>query len=169
MTMNFIIRPVQASDAQAISEMLNAIIATGKYTILEGPISVEMQREFIESFSQRGVFFVAERLHDQKLLGLQDISPASSWSNAMRHVGEISTFITMDAQGQGIGRKLAEVTLAAAQAKGFEKVTAMIRGDNPRAIAFYVGQGFTIVGTMRRHAVVNGQYVDEVIAEKMLV
>jgi L-amino acid N-acyltransferase YncA len=67
-----------------------------------------------------------------------------------------------------VGRALAQATFAAARAKGFEKLIAMIRGDNPRATGFYVSQGFKIIGTMRRHAIVNGQYIDEVIAEKML-
>jgi L-amino acid N-acyltransferase YncA len=165
-SMNFTIRPVQESDAQLISEMLNAIIATGKYTILE-PVTPEIQLEFIQGFPERGVFLVAER-EDGKILGLQDVSPTSSWCNAMRHVGDIATFIAMDEQGQGVGRALAQGTLAAARAKGFEKLIAMIRGDNPRAIGFYVSQGFKIVGTMRRHAKVNGHCIDEVIAEKML-
>jgi L-amino acid N-acyltransferase YncA len=164
--MNFMIRPVQESDAKAISEILNAIIATGKYTILE-PVTAEIQLEFIQGFPERGVFLVAER-DDGKILGLQDVSPTSSWSNAMRHIGDIATFIAMDAQGQGVGSALAQSTFSAARAKGFEKLIAMIRGDNPRAIGFYVSQGFKLVGTMHRHAVVNGNYIDEVIAEKML-
>ena len=164
--MNLTIRPVQESDATAISEMLNAIIAIGKYTILE-PVTPAIQLEFIRSFPPRGLFLVAER-DDGKILGLQDVSPTSSWSNAMRHLGDIATFIAMDAQGQGVGRALAQATFTAAREKGFEKLIAMIRGDNPRAIGFYVSQGFKIVGTMRRHAVVNGQYIDEVITEKML-
>jgi L-amino acid N-acyltransferase YncA len=165
--MDFTIRAVQESDAPAISEMLNAIIATGKYTILEGPFTPQAELEFIQSFPESGVFLVAER-EDGKILGLQDVSPTSSWSNAMRHLGDIATFIAMDAQGQGVGRELAHATFAAARAKGFEKLIATIRGDNPRAIGFYVSQGFKIVGTMRRHAIVNGQYIDEVITEKML-
>jgi L-amino acid N-acyltransferase YncA len=164
--MNFTIRPVQASDARAISEMLNAIIATGKYTILKGPFTLQAELEFIQSFPESGMFLVAER-EDGRVLGFQNVSPASS-ENAMRHVGIIGTFIAMDAQGQGVGRALAQATFAAARAKGFEKLTAMIRGDNPRAIGFYVSQGFKIVGTLRRHAIVNGQYIDEVITEKML-
>ena len=164
--MNFTIRPVQESDAQAISGMLNAIIAIGKYTILE-PVTPAIQLEFIQSFPPQGVFLVAER-GDGKILGLQDVSPTSSWSNAMRHLGDIATYIAMDAQGQGVGGALAQATFTAARAKGFEKLIAMIRGDNPRAIGFYVSQGFKIVGTMRRHAIVNGEYIDEVIAEKML-
>ena len=164
--MDFTIRAVQESDARAISEMLNAIIATGKYTILE-PVTPEIQLEFIQGFPERGVFLVAER-NDGEIMGLQDVSPTSSWSNAMRHLGDIATFIAMDVQGQGVGRALAQVTFAAARAKGFEKLIAMIRGDNPRAIGFYVSQGFKLVGTMHRHAIVNGQYINEVIAEKRL-
>ena len=164
--MNLTIRPVQESDAQAISEMLNAIIETGKYTILE-PVTPEIQLEFIRGFPPQGVFLVAER-DDGKILGLQDVSPSSSWSKAMRHVGDIATFIAMDAQGQGVGRALAPVTFVAARAKGFKKLIAMIRGDNPRAVGFYVSHGFKLVGTMHRHALVGGQYIDEVIAEKML-
>jgi RimJ/RimL family protein N-acetyltransferase len=45
---------------------------------------------------------------------------------------------------------------------------AVIRADNPQAIAFYLQQGFRIIGTAERHAYINGTFIDEVIAEKML-
>ena len=162
------IRAARPEDATAMSELLNAIIEAGSYTILQGPIAPSVQLEFIESIAERGVFHVAEG-EDGRMLGFQDVSPPPAWAVALRHVGEIGTFIGMGAQGRGVGSLLMRATLEAARAKGFEKLTAMIRADNPRAVGFYLSHGFRPVGTLHRHAFVDGGYVDEVLTERFLV
>jgi RimJ/RimL family protein N-acetyltransferase len=55
-----------------------------------------------------------------------------------------------------------------ARRKGYEKIFTFVRADNPAALATYRKQGFTIVGTARRHAKINGAYVDEIIIELFL-
>lgn len=159
------IREVREEDAAEIAALLNAIVAAGGYTILR-TVSLEEQRDFIRNFPARGVFHVAVAAGGGQVLGLQDVAPLSARTFA--HVGEISTFIAMGVQGQGIGRALMEATVAAARAQGFRKLWATIRGDNPRAVGFYLSQGFRIVGTAQQHAFVNNKYVDEVLAERLL-
>ena len=48
------------------------------------------------------------------------------------------------------------------------KLQAMIRANNPPALAFYRKQGFRVVGTAERHARVGAGYVDEILTEKLL-
>ena len=98
-----------------------------------------------------------------QILGLQDVSPTS-----ISGVGDISTFIALSAQGCGVGKALARVTFAAARAKGFRKLMAMIRADNPRAIRFYGSLGFRVVGKLERHVLAHGVLHDEILAEKLL-
>ncbi len=160
--MSFVVRHVLSSDAAQTSALLNEIIATKKFSILESVISQQEQLEFIVSFSSDGVFLVAED-HDQQILGLQDVSPTS-----ISGVGEIGTFIALSAQGQGVGKALSQATFTAARAKGFRKLMAMIRADNPRAIGFYQPLGFRVVGVLEKHVVAHGRVFDEVLAEKSL-
>ena len=43
-----------------------------------------------------------------------------------------------------------------------------MRADNQAALQTYLEQGFQIIGTARRHAKIDGRYVDEILIEKWL-
>lgn len=164
--MDLALRQARPQDAAAMVELLAPIIAHGGLTAMEGPLTVEDQRAFIASFPARGVFTVA--LDGGRLVGMQDVLPLAPDLPALAHVGQISTFVSMAHHGQGVGRRLCHETFALARARGFAKLQATIRADNPRAVAFYMGQGFRLVGTMARHARINGVWIDEVLAERLL-
>lgn len=164
--MDFTIREAREDDAPSMVELLNAIVDAGRYTIMEGPITLDDQLAYIRLFPARGVFNVAVA-SDGRVLGMQSIERTSE-TKALWHVGEISTFVALDMRGKGIGRSLTEAASGAAKEQGFTKVMASIRADNPGAIAFYQGQGFRIIGTAKRHAFVEGRYVDEVMGERLL-
>jgi L-amino acid N-acyltransferase YncA len=161
------VREAREEDAEQIAAVLNPLIRAGTYTVIDEPIPVEEQREFIRTFPERGVFHVAVCDRSRQVLGLQDVVPLAE-SRALRHVGEISTFVAPTSHGSGIGKTLSRATFRAAAEVGFTKLMATIRADNPRAIAFYLSQGFGVIGTARRHALVRGRYVDEVLAEKFI-
>ena len=163
-----LIRKVRLTDAEAIVALLNPIIKAGKYTVLDGPLTVEVEREFIASFPRRGVFQVAERQSDGVILGFQTIEPFATYTRALLHVAIIGTFVDLAHRRRGIGLRLSSVAFEAARAKGFEKLFSYVRADNPQALAFYLGLGFRIVGTAKRQAKIGRAYVDEVIIERFL-
>ncbi len=165
--MTFSIRPAREEDAASIIEVLNPLILAGNYTIMVEPLTLAEQIDFMRRFPERGVFHIAMDNHSQRIVGLQDVVPLST-ETAFRHVGVISTFVSLTAQGQGIGRMLSEATFGAAKALGFLKLSATVRADNPSAVAFYLSQGFTVIGTAQKHAQVQGQYLDEILLEKFL-
>jgi L-amino acid N-acyltransferase YncA len=136
-----IVRPVAEADAPQIVTLLNEIIARGTFTAMDQEVTLEDQRAFIRRFPGRGVFHAAVT-SDSQILGIEDVVPLAAASKVYAHVGEISTFVRQDAQGKGVGRILSQATFQAACHNGFEKIMATVRGDNPRAIAFYRSQGF---------------------------
>lgn len=166
--MNYSIRPATEQDAGSIIELLNPIIEAGIYTIMEDPLSLEDQIEYMRKFPARGVFNVAVCDDSGKVLGLQSVEPISAGTKAFRHVGEISTFVALGVHGRGIGHALSTATFQGAREQGFMKISATIRGDNPGAVGFYVGIGFRVIGTAQGHAFVGGRYVDEVLAEVVI-
>jgi L-amino acid N-acyltransferase YncA len=166
--MELSIRPVREEDAGSIAALLNPIIQAGKYTIMTEQISVDGQARYIREFPEPGVFHVAVRHDSQEIVGLQSVEPASTTEDSLRHVGEISTFVSLASQRNGVGRSLSEATFQSARERGFRKILAAIRADNPDAVSFYRSQGFVIIGTARQHALVQGCYIDEVLAEKFL-
>ena len=167
LTITYSIRPVREADAASIIEILNPIIEAGIYSIMERPFAVADQIEFIRGFPARGIYHIAVEAESQKPLGIQDVMPISS-SDIFKHVGEISTFVALEAHHQGIGRSLSEATFKAANGLGFLKLRATVRGDNAQALSFYRSQGFELVGVAQKQAFLHGQYVDEILLERFL-
>jgi L-amino acid N-acyltransferase YncA len=166
--LELLIREVRLDDATALIGILNPIIQAGIYTVLDTPLSVEAEREFIRTFPLRGVFHVAERCADQRVIALQSIEPFATDTRAFDHVATIGTFVGLDVRRQGVGSRLAEAAFAAAQRKGYEKLFTYVRADNPDALAFYLQQSFYVVGVAQKQAKIAGRYVDEVMIEKWL-
>ena len=166
--MDLLVREVRPGDARAIVAIFNPIIEAGIYTAFDTPFTTEAEREYILNFPKRGVFLVAERHQDKKLVGFQSMEPFATYTRAFDHVGVMGTFVDLSYRRQGIGRRLFEASFAAARRKGYEKIFTFIRGDNPEALAVYLRRGFRIVGMAQRHVKINGKYVDEIIVERFL-
>jgi L-amino acid N-acyltransferase YncA len=161
------IRAAGPHDAEAIVGVLNPIIEARVYTAFDTPFTVDAERTFIQNLHPRGVFHVA--VSGGAVLGFQTLEPFAVYTRAFEHVGIIGTFVDLRHRRQGIATRLFQSTLAAAVRNGYEKIFAFVRGDNPASLATYLRQGFGIVGTARRHAKIDGKYVDEIIIEKMLM
>jgi len=166
--MDLIIREVRSDDAEGIIAILNPIIAAGQYTVLDAPFTVEAEREFIARFPERGVFHVAERVPNGRIVGFQSLEPYGAYTHAFHHVATVGTYVDLAEGRKGIGMRLAEATFEAARRKGFEKIFTYVRADNPNALAFYLKLGFRVVGTAQRQARFGEHYVNEVIIEKFL-
>ena len=166
--MELTIRDARPDDAEAIVGVLNPIIEARVYTAFDTPLSVESERDFIASFPSQGVFHVAIRRPDEKLVGFQNLEPFGPYTHAFDHVGTLGTFVDLECRRQGVGRQLFAATFAAATRKGYEKIFTFVRADNDGALRAYLGQGFRIVGTAERHAKVDGRYIGEIVIEKFL-
>jgi L-amino acid N-acyltransferase YncA len=166
--MNLLIREVCPEDAEAIVGIFNPIIEAGAYTVFDTAFTVEAEREYITNFPDRGVFHVAVRQADQRVVGFQSLEPFATYTRAFDHVGVIGTYVDLSLRQQGIAASLFASTFEAARRKGYEKIFTYVRGDNPVALAVYQRQGFQIVGTARRQAKFDGKYVDEIIIERFL-
>jgi L-amino acid N-acyltransferase YncA len=166
--MQLLIRPAQPEDAAAIVAIFNPIIETGKYTVFDSAFTVEAEREYIANFPTRGIFHVAIRQADNKIVGFQSMEPFATYTHAFDHVGVVGTYVDLAERRQGIAGQLFAATFEAARQKGYEKLFTFIRADNPAALATYQQQGFQIIGTAHRQAKINGSYVDEIMVERFL-
>jgi L-amino acid N-acyltransferase YncA len=90
--MDLLIREAQPDDAEAIVAILNPIIEAGIYTAFDTPFTVEAEREYIVNFPQRGIFHVAVRPQDQKIVGFQSMEPFATYTHAFDHVGVLGTY-----------------------------------------------------------------------------
>jgi len=165
---SLVIRDVRPDDAEGIVGVFNPIIEARKYTVFDEPFSVDDERAYIVKFPPRGVWKVAERAADRRILGFQVLEPLATYTKAFDHVGSIGTYVDLAMHRQGIARRLFEASLSAARSKGYEKLFTFVRADNPDALATYRANGFRVIGTAARHARVDGRYVDEVLIERTL-
>ena len=166
--MHLDIRDAGPEDAQGIVDVLNPIIEARIYTALDAPFTAGEERDYILSFPARGVFHVAVSRPEDAIVGFQSMEPFATYTHAFDHVGVLGTYVDLRRRRQGIATRLFEATFAAARQKGYEKIFTFVRGDNAAALATYLAQGFQTVGTARRHAKIDGRYVDEIMIEKIL-
>ncbi|MGF1885868.1 GNAT family N-acetyltransferase [Photobacterium profundum] len=166
--MNLIVRKVEREDALGIINVLNPIITDGRFSILDTIFSEEEEEQFIENFPERGVFNVALNTEDSRVVGFQNVEPFASYTRAFDHVGIIGTFVDGQYRRQGIASSLFDATFTMAKSLGYEKLFAYVRDDNETALKTYLKQGFEIVGKAKKHAKINGKYIDEVLIEKFL-
>jgi L-amino acid N-acyltransferase YncA len=166
--MELLVRDVRPEDAEAIVNILNPIIEAGEYTVLDAPLTVEEERQFIINFPGRGVFHVAERREDGRVVGLLSLEPFAAYTDMFDHVAIMGTYVDLSLRRRGIGRRLAGATFEVALRRGFEKILTYIRARNVEALAFYLELGFRIVGTAQRQVKIDGKYEEEIIVEKLL-
>ena len=162
------IRNARPDDAAGIVAFWNPIIEEGKYTVFDQPFAVEAERAYIESLGPRDIFLVAEEESTGRIAGFQSMSPFPSVGTAMAHVGSCGTFVDPEFRRQGVARQLFGQLFKLAKEKGYDKIFTYVRADNPTALAVYQGQGFRIVGRAEKQAKIKGQYIDEIIIEKLL-
>jgi L-amino acid N-acyltransferase YncA len=162
------IRDATPADAEAIVAILNPIIEARIYTVFDAPFSVETERDYITRFPARGIWKVAVRDADRRLVGFQLMEPFGPYTRAFDHVGTLGTYVDLELRRHGIASRLFAATFDAAVRKGYEKAFTFVRADNPAALATYLRQGFEIVGTARRHTKIDGRFVDEILIEKQL-
>jgi L-amino acid N-acyltransferase YncA len=165
--MDLFVRDVTPADAAAVIGILNPIIAARVFTVFDVPFTVEAEHDYIVGFHPRGIWKVAAGSSDGQVVGFQVLEPFGPYTRAFDHVGKIGTYVDLSRRRQGIARALFASTFKAARQRGYEKLFTFVRADNPAALSAYRAHGFEVVGTARRHAKIDGQYIDEILIEKV--
>lgn len=166
--MDLIVRDVNPGDAAPIVGILNPIIEARVHTVFDEPFSIDAEREYILRFPPRGVWKIACRPSDRRVVGFQVLEPFGAYTRAFDHVGTLGTYVDLEQRRLGIAKTLFSATFASARRKGYEKIFTFVRSDNAAALATYQAQGFVVIGTARRHAKIDGRYVDEILIERGL-
>ena len=153
----------QLEDAAGLARVLNGVIAEGRFTALAGHWTPEAEQAFLKSLGPRSEVFVAEV--EGQIVGFQVVEPFVSYTTTMDHVAHFGTYVEARYRGRGIGRRLAEVTLAFARNCGYEKSVIYVLSDNQSGIDFYRSLGFVEKGVLTRQTKIDGVYYDEVFME----
>ena len=157
------VRRDDIQDAAGVADVLNSVIAEGGYTALTGHWTPEAEQAFLQSLRPRSEVFVAEVAG--RIVGFQVIEPFVTYTSTMNHVAHFGTYMRADLRGCGIGRKLADATLAFAREHGYEKSVIYVMAGNEMGLAYYRRLGFEEKGVLCRQTKIDGVYHDEVFME----
>jgi ribosomal protein S18 acetylase RimI-like enzyme len=129
-----------ASDAEALSDLLQELIAAGKRSTAGDPAFV--LSHYIQHPHRLHCFVAVET--GGKILGFQSLKRAHEGNPYDTPVGWgiIGTHIRPSAARKGIGSRLFTTTLTAAQQAGLPAIEAYIGEKNMPALAYYEAMGF---------------------------
>jgi RimJ/RimL family protein N-acetyltransferase len=162
------VRDARRRDARGVTEMLDAVAAEPRVTLILRPGEAEpgdWRRRIVESAaSPRGLFLVAESGGAiAGNLGLwPDANPASA------HVAWLGMSVAAGYRGVGVGGAILEAALAWAATAGYRRAVLGVLPENADAITFYERHGFAREGLRRAQYRRGDQYHDEVLMARFL-
>ena len=148
-----IIRPATASDAFAMTRVLNQIIAIGGTTAHETPKSA--QQVLDDYVTGPDVLSSVVTLVEDRLIGWQSVG---RWQDEA-HIG---TFVAPDVQAKGAGAAMFALTCDTVQKAGVPYLVASIRADNESGLRYYARMGFTDFASEPHFALSTGQIVGRI-------
>jgi phosphinothricin acetyltransferase len=81
-------------------------------------------------------------------------------------VAEVSVYVALEAQGQGIGTKLLASLVDASERDGIWTLQAGIFPENVPSVELHKRQGFRIVGTREKLGSMDGRWRDVLLMER---
>ncbi len=153
------IEPIAAAHIDSFHHALDLVAREKRYLSMLEATPLPQTREFVIGMIAKGnPHFVATA--QTQVIGWCDISRHFFPSHA--HRGNLGMGILPAYRGKGLGRRLIETTLSAAQKSGFARVELDVYEDNARAIALYEKVGFAREGIVRRAARIDGRFIDAI-------
>lgn len=159
------IRTALASDAEAICRIYNQGIEDRVATLETEARTPEERREWLGARGPRQPVIVAEA--DGAVIGwasLNRFNPRPAYD----HVADLSVYVERSERGRGVGRRLLERLVELGRELGYHKLVLAAFPSNAAGMALYERMGFTRVGIYREQGLLDGQWVDVIVMERLL-
>ncbi len=155
-------RRATPSDAASIAAIYNQGIEDRVATFETRPRTAD---DVLEWFSAPHQVVVVER--DE---GVVAFAATSTYRprDCYKGIAEFSIYVERDERGRGFGRLAMEALCDAAALAGFWKLVSRVFVENAASRELLKKLGFREVGIYQRHAMLDGEWRDVVIVEKLL-
>jgi L-amino acid N-acyltransferase YncA len=163
--MTVTIRPGGPGDATEIGDIRNQGIVDRVATLDTDLLSRDGSRMFMEQHGPRHPFIVADA--DGKVVGWASLNPFNP-RKAYEHVADFSVYIDRAWRGKGVGSLLLDRLIRIGRELGYHKLVLSALARNEAGISLYAKFGFSRVGVYREMGLIDGEWVDVVIMEKLL-
>jgi L-amino acid N-acyltransferase YncA len=165
---NIVIRTASAADLDTITEIYADAVTHGTASYeLEPPSRDEMGARFDTLTAGGFPYLAAEK--DGAVLGYA-YAGAFRPRPAYRFIVEDSVYVAPEAKGQGVGLKLMQALIAAAEAAGFRQIVAVIGDGHPdsASVKLHEKLGFRHSGRLEGSGYKHGRWLDTVFMQLSL-
>jgi len=157
--------PTAEDHIASLNRCLDVVARERLYVgLVESPSLARLQDFVRKLIAGGGVQFVAVDCAGSVLGWCDIVRPGLE---GFRHCGRLGMGLLPTARGRGLGRRLAEVAIEAAFARGMERIELEVFASNAAAIALYRGLGLKVEGVKRRARLLDGRYDDNVLMALM--
>ena len=165
MTTALALRSARAGDAEAICLIYNQGIED-RVATLETELRTPVERqEWLAARSPRHPVIVAESGALTVGWGSLNVFNARP---AYRHVADFSVYVERAWRGKGVGHRMLERLIELAREIGYHKMVLSTFPTNEGGVRLYERLGFSRVGVYHEQGMLDGQWVDTLIMEKLL-
>jgi L-amino acid N-acyltransferase YncA len=159
------LRLATGPDAAAIALIYNQGIEDRLATLETELRTPEERRQWLSARSPRHPVVVAE--DGGVVIGWGSLNPFSARA-AYRFVADFSVYVEQSWRGRGVGRVLLTRLIELGREHGYHKLVLSAFPLNRAGVALYERLGFRTVGIYREQGMLDGQWVDTIIMEKLL-
>ncbi|RSK29334.1 N-acetyltransferase [Bacillus sp. HMF5848] len=154
------IRPILEDDALDVICSAKAIVDAGSYIQKERLRTLDEEQAFIRYMHQQGNMYIGVQINDSGVKGIARVIRGEL--TMKRHTGVFRTWLSQDAQGKGVGKKILEYTLQWCREEKLEKLWLTVFSSNDKAYSLYKSYGFKEEGRQAKQVLINGRYEDEI-------
>jgi phosphinothricin acetyltransferase len=159
------VRNATADDAAAIATIYNQGIIDRIATLETEERTPEERVAWLAARGPRHPVLVAER--DRVVVGWGSLNPFNP-RKAYEYVADFSVYVERAWRGKGVGSALLRPLIARAEQLGYHKMVLSAFPWNALGMALYQKHGFRTVGIYKEQGLLDGQWVDTIIMEKIL-
>jgi len=160
------VRDASADDTEAIARIYNQGIEDRVATLETALRNADERREWLAVRSERHPVLVATRIGGE-VLGWASLNPFNP-RPAYDQVADFSVYVAREARGSGVGTLLLTALEERARRIGFHKLVLAAFPTNSAGMRLYEQRGFNVVGTYHEQGLLDGQWVDVIVMEKIL-